>query len=53
MALRQVELLKTIIEHKPNYSKVDLGDIEAETTVSLFGKETFLSLFAEQATLYD
>jgi hypothetical protein len=53
MDLRQVELLKNIIVHKPNFSKADLGDIEAQTTVSLFGKETFLSLFAEQATLYD
>ena len=53
MDLHQVKQIKNIISQKGNYSKTDVGQIEMEVIISLFGDETFFSLFAEQAQLFD
>ena len=48
MDLQQVQFIKNIILNKSLFSKAQLGDIETETMASVFGKETFFTLFAEQ-----
>ena len=42
-----------MIAKKDAYTKSDVGEIEAETIVSVYGKETFFSLFAEQYQIFD
>ena len=48
-----MQSIKKVIIEKPLYTKQDLGEIETEAMVSVFGKETFFTLFAEQAQIYE
>ena len=48
-----MQQIKNVIETKSNYTKIDLGKIEMEVIYSLYGNETFFSLFAEQVMLYN
>ena len=53
MDLHHLQFINKIIVSKPLYTKADLKEIELQTIISVYGQETFFTIFAEQAPIYD
>jgi len=53
MDLHQLRQISQVVQKKSIFSKGEIGDIEPETLVRIYGQETFFTLFSEQAPIYD
>ena len=54
MDLRHLQHINKVIVNKTRFTKADLGgELELDSIIAVYGEETFFTIFAEQAPIYD